>query len=66
MLGSPTLRINQLLVYKNSYNDHEVAVAQLNVSFLLNQNDQYYELFRTGTRAELAVTEDANLHGRNI
>jgi hypothetical protein len=61
-----TLRINKLLIYENIYDSKEVAIAELNVSFLIKRDDTYYEKFRAGILTKLESADVTNLHGRNI
>ena len=61
-----TLRINKLLIYENIYDLKEVAIAELNISFLVKRNDTYFEKFRAGILTRLESADVTNLHGRNI
>ena len=60
------IRINKLFIYEVTYLDKEVAIAELNISFITKKNTVYYEIFMGGTAVEKYGIDVTNSHGKNI
>lgn len=61
-----TLRINHLYLFEVPYGNRQVAVAEINVSFLEREGDAYRELYEVGSSAERYGIDVTGGQAKNI